>query len=167
MAGTDEDRSAMVHLWGLAVRLDHDAYNQVSAAENWVSNFNSGNNADFQDEKGDIKIAQLTLGLGNVQNQMVFTIVSGSSGVTPEPSTFVIWSLLGPIESRLAGDGADAQPRLCRDSLGLDLVQTAVREVLEHHGDDQEVLIDGVHGLHQLAPLLVGHLAQLGVERSA
>ena len=74
----------------------HDAYNAVSAAENWATDFATGNNADFQSDKGEIGIAQLTLNLGNVQNQLVFTMIAGSnSSATPEPSTFIIWSLLG------------------------------------------------------------------------
>jgi hypothetical protein len=86
---------ALVHDWPSG--WNHDDYNAVAAAENWEANFASGNNADFQSQKGGIEIAQLTLNLGNVQNQMVFTMVSGADDVAPEPSTFVIWSLLGGV----------------------------------------------------------------------
>jgi len=75
---------------------DHAAYNTVSFAENWANNYASGDNADFQRDKGAIMIGELTLNLADVQNQMVFTMVSpAGEGAVPEPSTMIVWSLLG------------------------------------------------------------------------
>jgi len=75
---------------------DHVAYDTVSFAEGWANNYANGDNADFRRDKGAISIGQLTLNSGNVQNQMVFTMVSGGGPtVAPEPSTIIVWSLLG------------------------------------------------------------------------
>ena len=49
-------------------------------------------------------------------------------------------------------------------TLGFNLVPATVGEVLEHHGDDKEILVHLVHGPNQLAPLCVRHFAQFLVE---
>ncbi|MFZ1933566.1 MAG: PEP-CTERM sorting domain-containing protein [Thermoguttaceae bacterium] len=52
---------------------------------------------NFLNCEDGIEIAQLQLN-GDAQNQMVWTVVNNPhNGITPEPATIVIWSLLGGI----------------------------------------------------------------------
>ena len=78
---------------------DHAAYNTVSAAENWVSNYNndeSNPSSDFQASKDLIGIAQLQLDGVNVQNQLVLAAVVGgpAAQTIPEPASILVWSLI-------------------------------------------------------------------------
>jgi hypothetical protein len=83
--------------WQLSGWTDDSAYTAVSGREAWATHFAAADHDDssFAQYKDAIGIAQLTLGQGDVQNQMVLTMVANPGPTVPEPATIVVWLLLG------------------------------------------------------------------------